>query len=66
MYQFIVELHKLVQLFLTGRLITMLAGEGHKEDLEAILEAGIDVYSGLGLLDTTPLPTVRVAINLHF
>ena len=44
---------------IAGRLITMLAGEGHREDLEDILEAGIDVYSGLGMLDTTPLPVVR-------
>lgn len=40
----------------------MLAGEGHREDLEVILEAGLDVYSGMGLLDPTPLPMVRYPV----
>jgi len=39
-----------------GRLIAMLVGEGHRADLEDLLEAGLQVYGEAGLLDDTPLP----------
>ena len=34
----------------------MLAGEGHKQDLDDLIAAALDVYGDRGELSTTPLP----------
>ncbi|KAL4421480.1 hypothetical protein ABPG75_010771 [Micractinium tetrahymenae] len=39
-----------------GKLIAMLAGEGHRLDLDDILAACLEYYGEQGLLDNSPLP----------
>jgi hypothetical protein len=41
-----------------GRLIAMLAGEGHRQDLDDFIAAALDYYGEQGLLDDTPVPQV--------
>ena len=41
---------------LQGRVITMLAGEGHKQDLDDLITAALEVYGERGELSATPLP----------
>ena len=41
---------------LQGRVITMLAGEGHKQDLDDLIAAALDVYGERGELSATRLP----------
>ena len=43
-------------LVLQGRVISMLAGEGHKQDLDDLIAAALDVYGDRGELSATPLP----------
>lgn len=38
-----------------GRLIAMLSGEGHREDLDDLLEASLEFYGEKNLLDAKPL-----------
>ncbi|GAB4822761.1 hypothetical protein N2152v2_009807 [Parachlorella kessleri] len=39
-----------------GRLISLLPGEGHRQDLDDLLAAALDFYGEQGLLDDSPLP----------
>ena len=41
---------------LQGRVITMLAGEGHRQDLDDLITAALEVYGERGELSATPLP----------
>lgn len=40
----------------SGRLIAMLAGEGHREDLDDLLSAALQYYGEKGELNNSPLP----------
>ncbi|KAI7838239.1 hypothetical protein COHA_007984 [Chlorella ohadii] len=39
-----------------GRLIAMVAGEGHRQDIDDIVAAALEYYGEKGQLDDTPLP----------
>lgn len=39
-----------------GKLIAQLAGEGHRKDLDDLIEAALLYYSGKKILDNTPVP----------
>lgn len=40
----------------TGRVLATLAGEGHRNDLDELVEAALLVYGEAGQLDESPLP----------
>lgn len=40
----------------TGRVLATLAGEGHRNDLDELVEAALTVYGEAGQLDDTPVP----------
>ncbi|CAG9461274.1 unnamed protein product [Pedinophyceae sp. YPF-701] len=40
-----------------GKLISLIPGEGHREDLDVFLTAALQYYGERGLLDATPLPS---------
>lgn len=42
-----------------GRQLFSLPGEGHRQDLEDILSAGLEVYGKRGLLNSRPVPMVE-------
>lgn len=44
-----------------GRVLAMLSGEGHKQDVDDFLAAALRYYGDLGMLDNSPLPLVRGA-----
>lgn len=43
-----------------GKLLCLLAGEGHKQDLADFVAAALEYYGGRGMLDNSPVPRVRV------
>eukprot|EP00884_Botryococcus_braunii_P006329 jgi/Botrbrau1/15698/Bobra.4_1s0071.2 len=41
----------------SGKLIAMLAGEGHRQDLDDLIGAALDYYGEKGELDASPIPS---------